>query len=321
MKSGLPWFDVSQIAIGTHLGDMTTDDSSLYQKSIEFALKNGINFIDTALNYRGMRSERDIGIVLSKLIHAEKRIKREEVIISTKAGIIPGDIDLHMRPESYLKEKLLNKGIIQEQDLQIIDQHKHVLTPSYYEFAIKQSLKHMNLDTIDIHYIHNPEISRKVLGEEKFYKDLEKLFRFYEDQVERGTIQFYGMAVWSAFTENPNDAGYISLEKVIETANNVAGSSHHFRFIQTPFNFYNQKALTDQKQQVQGKWLSLFQAAEELGVYVTTSAPLDCGRLKDETEQNADQLIRFVMNTPGILSTMVGMRKVETVVANLKLLV
>ncbi|MCM3731928.1 aldo/keto reductase [Fictibacillus nanhaiensis] len=199
MKSGLPWFDVSQIAIGTHLGDMTTDDSSLYQKSIEFALKNGINFIDTALNYRGMRSERDIGIVLSKLIHAEKRIKREEVIISTKAGIIPGDIDLQIRPESYLKEKLLNKGILQEEDLQIINQHKHVLTPSYYEFAIKQSLKHMNLDTIDIHYIHNPEISRKVLGEEKFYKDLEKLFRFYEDQVERGTIQFYGLSLLLQF--------------------------------------------------------------------------------------------------------------------------
>jgi predicted aldo/keto reductase-like oxidoreductase len=104
---------------------------------------------------------------------------------------------------------------------------------------------------------------------------------------------------------------------VIETAKNVAGSSHHFRFIQTPFNFYNQKALTDQKQQVQGKWLSLFQAAEELDVYVTTSAPLDCGRLKKE--QNLNERIRFVQDTPSILSTMIGMRTLETVKRNLSL--
>jgi aryl-alcohol dehydrogenase-like predicted oxidoreductase len=312
-----PWFHVSRMAMGTHLGDMNKADSTLYQESIEFALSNGINFIDTALNYRGMRSERDIGAVLSKLIKNEKKIRREEIVISTKAGIIPGDIDLQLRPENYLKEKLIATGILQEKDLHIIDNHKHVLKPSYYEFAIEQSLNHLNLETIDIHYIHNPEISKHVLGEEDFYKDLERLFRFYEDQVERGTIRFYGMAVWTAFTEDPVAPGYISLEKVMHTAQKVAGSSHNFRFIQTPFNFYNQKACTDQNQQVQGKWRTLFQAAEELDVYVTTSAPLDCGRLRGNQDQNADQLIRFVLNTPEILSTMIGMRRIETVKSNI----
>ncbi|WP_171978811.1 hypothetical protein [Fictibacillus arsenicus] len=51
---------------------------------------------------------------------------------------------------------------------------------------------------------------------------------------------------------------------------------------------------------------------------MTTSAPLDCGRLRENQEQNADQLIRFVLDTPGILSTMIGMRKVGTVKSNLK---
>lgn len=295
---------------------MNEDDSALYQESIEFALCNGINFIDTALNYRGMRSERDIGAVLSKLFK-EDRIHREDIAVSTKAGIIPGDIDLHLRPEKYLEEKLITPGILQEKDLQIIESHKHVLKPSYYDFAIEQSLKHMNLNTIDIHFIHNPEISKHVLGEENFYKELESLFKFYEDQVERGIIRFFGMAVWTAFTDHPGAQGYLSLEKVINTAKKVAGSSHHFRFIQTPFNFYNQKALIDQNQQVQGKWRTLFQAAEELDVYVTTSAPLDCGRLCGNQEQNAEQLIRFVLDTPEILSTMIGMRRLETVKRNI----
>lgn len=295
MKRSTPWFDVSRIAVGTHLGEMNEADSALYQESIEFALCNGINFIDTALNYRGMRSERDVGVVLSKLFK-EDRMNRDDIVISTKAGIIPGDIDLQLRPENYLKEKLIAPGILQEKDLQIIDNHKHVLKPSYYEFAIEQSLNHLNLDTIDIHYIHNPEISKHVLGEENFYKELERLFRFYEDQVQQGTIRFYGMAVWTAFTENPSALGYISLERVMDTAKKVAGSSHHFRFIQTPFNFYNQKVLTDQNQQVQGKWRTLFQAADELEVYVTTSAPLDCGRLKNE--QNLNERIRLFWILP-----------------------
>jgi aryl-alcohol dehydrogenase-like predicted oxidoreductase len=316
LKRSTPWFDVSPIAIGTHLGDMNETDSALYQESIEFALCNGINFIDTALNYRGMRSERDIGAVLSKLFK-EDRINRDNIVVSTKAGIIPGDIDLQLRPENYLKEKLIDPGILQEKDLQIIDNHKHVLKPSYYEFAIEQSLKHMNLNTIDIHYIHNPEISNRVLGEENFYKELERLFKFYEDRVERGTIRFYGMAVWTAFTDHPGAPGYLSLEKVMDTAKKVAGSSHHFRFIQTPFNFYNKKALTDQNQLVCGQWRTLFQAAEELDVYVTTSAPLDCGRLRGTQEQNAEQLIRFVLDTPEILSTMIGMRRLETVKRNI----
>jgi aryl-alcohol dehydrogenase-like predicted oxidoreductase len=316
LKRTTPWFNVSRIALGTHLGKMNEADSALYQESIEFALCNGINFIDTALNYRGMRSERDVGVVLSKLFKKD-RINRDDIVVSTKAGIIPGDIDLQLRPENYLKEKLIAPGILQEKDLQIIDNHKHVLKPSYYEFAIEQSLKHLNLDTIDIHYIHNPEISKHVLGEENFYKELERLFRFYEDQVNRGTIRFYGMAVWTAFTEDPSALGYISLERVMDTAKKVAGSSHHFRFIQTPFNFYNQKALTDRNQQVQGKWRTLFQAAEELEVYVTTSAPLDCGRLKNE--QNLHERIRFVLDTPTILSTMIGMRRLETVKRNISL--
>jgi aryl-alcohol dehydrogenase-like predicted oxidoreductase len=317
LKRTTPWFDVSRIALGTHLGEMNEADSALYQESIEFALCNGINFIDTALNYRGMRSERDVGAVLSKLFKKD-RINRDDIVVSTKAGIIPGDIDLQLRPENYLKEKLLQTGILQETDLQIVDQHKHVLAPCYYEFAIEQSLKHLNMDTIDIHYIHNPEISMKVLGEERFYKHLEQLFSFYEDQVLAGKIRFYGMAAWTAFTVSPGDTGYISLEKVIETAKNTAGSSHHYRFIQTPFNLYNQIAATDQNQQVQGKWRTLFQAAEELEIYVTTSAPLDCGRLKNH--QNSKKLIRFVLDTPGVLSTMIGMRTIQTVKRNLALI-
>ena len=100
------WFYCSPIAIGTHLGDMTNDDSELYEKTIKYCLKNGVNFIDTALNYRGMKSEKDIGKVLESLI-TNKEIDRSEFVISTKAGLLPGDKDAGLVPGDYLKYVLL----------------------------------------------------------------------------------------------------------------------------------------------------------------------------------------------------------------------
>lgn len=116
-KRQTPWFATSPVAIGTHLGNRELSDSLLYRASIEHGLKNGINFVDTAINYRGMRSERDIGLILTKLIRIEKILTRDEVVISSKAGIIPGDVEAGLVPMDYLKHVLLDGGIITESDL------------------------------------------------------------------------------------------------------------------------------------------------------------------------------------------------------------
>ncbi|MCF6412039.1 hypothetical protein [Pseudalkalibacillus salsuginis] len=78
-----PWFQTSPIALGTHLGDMTDEVSNLYREAIEYCFLNGINFVDTALNYRGMRSERDVGFVLNKFIKDQGIIKREFQLMYT----------------------------------------------------------------------------------------------------------------------------------------------------------------------------------------------------------------------------------------------
>ena len=213
-RRDLSSFSVSPLAIGTHLGNMDDTDSQLYQASIEHGLINGINFIDTAINYRGMRSERDIGSVISRLID-RRTIKREEIVISTKAGIIPGDIDAELVPKDYLENMLLKPKIIHQSDLNIVDHHRHVLAPSYYQFAIEQSKKHLGLNTIDIHYIHNPEISMQVLGADEFYRQLRQLFFFYEEQVNKKNIRYYGFATLDGFCSDPDDNRYISLERVM----------------------------------------------------------------------------------------------------------
>lgn len=317
-KRETPWFDTSPIAIGTHLGERDLEDSLLYRDAIHTALSHGINFIDTAINYRGMRSERDIGIVLTTLIK-EERITRDQVIVSTKAGIIPGDVEAKLVPTDYLQKVLLEPGIIQESDLNIVEHQRHVLTPSYFEFAIEQSRKHLNLDTIDIHYLHNPSISQTVLGPDEFYKQLGPLFAFYEEQVEKGNIRHYGMATWDDLLVDPDHPEYISLEKVVQVAKSVAGDDHHFHFVQLPFNKRMNQAEMVKNQAVNGEWLTPLQAIEALNLYATISAPLAQATLFDES-QKASDFLQYVLDTPGVFAAMVGMKRAAHVQENIKFL-
>jgi len=313
-----PWFSFSPIAIGTHLGNMDDTDSILYQESIEYGLINGINFIDTAINYRGMKSERDVGIVLTKLIE-NNILQRNEIVISTKAGIIPGDIDAQLVPRDYLKKILLDGEIIKVSDLNIVENHRHVLAPSYYKFAIEQSKKHLRINTIDIHYIHNPEISMEVLGDSTFYKVLEPLFLFYEEQVSMGNICFYGFATWDGLLCNPGERGYISLERVINTLKKVVGEKHHFKFIQCPYNMSFNNAKTKKNQKVNQNYLSLLEAAKELDLTVVSSAPFNLGKLV-RNGGNPDNILSSNLNIKEIYSIMVGMKNVENVIKNIELI-
>ena len=83
--------NIPKIGLGTHLGSFSDENSKQYIDAIIFAVKNGITMIDTAINYRGMRSEKDVGNAVSTLI-SSGIIKREDILISSKAGLLFGDI-------------------------------------------------------------------------------------------------------------------------------------------------------------------------------------------------------------------------------------
>jgi diketogulonate reductase-like aldo/keto reductase len=59
---------MSSLGLGTYLGQ--TDDASdrHYCDAIQNALRSGINVLDTAINYRHQRSERNIGESLRDLV-------------------------------------------------------------------------------------------------------------------------------------------------------------------------------------------------------------------------------------------------------------
>ncbi|MFD3157719.1 aldo/keto reductase [Haloimpatiens sp. FM7330] len=311
-----PWFYSLPIAVGTYLGETNEKVSKLYKEAIEFALQNGMNFIDSAIVYRDMLSERDIGKVLKKLIN-KKIVKRSEIIISTKGGIIPGDYDLGLSYEQYLDE-LVKQNIIKVEEYEEVKRREHTLSNKFFQFCINKSRENLGIKTIDIHYIHNPEMSKVEMEESEFYKKIENLFNFYEDQVERGNIRFYGMATWFAFSKNPSDKMYISLEKIVDIAKIVAGTKNHFKFVQMPYNIKFNDAVSKKTQLVEGKLMNAVDAANELGIYVTNSASLAQSKEYDN-KLTPEDFLSYVINTKGIFCSMVGTKKVEHIKKNLSI--
>src|SRR5690349_11579450 len=70
---------VSSLGIGTYLGPADDRVDRAYTEALVAAANGGINFFDTAINYRGQRSERCIGAAL-------KQLQRDEIVVCTKAG-------------------------------------------------------------------------------------------------------------------------------------------------------------------------------------------------------------------------------------------
>lgn len=56
--------NLSKIGLGTYPGSFSDADSRQYIDAITYAVKSGMTAIDTAINYRGMRSEKDVGKAL-----------------------------------------------------------------------------------------------------------------------------------------------------------------------------------------------------------------------------------------------------------------
>ena len=109
MIKGYSHKPMGTVALGTHLGNFSKEDSLKYVEAIKYAVRNGIYSIDGAINYRGMCSERDEGVALAELMNYGI-ITREEVFISSKAGLLYGDF-INIASKIIGNERLMKKII------------------------------------------------------------------------------------------------------------------------------------------------------------------------------------------------------------------
>ncbi len=316
---------LSSIGIGTYLGDTTKEDDEDLENAIYKSVSTGaINILDTAINYRAMKSERSIGRGLSRLIH-DNIISRDQVFICTKNGYITNDGDYPaIDVMEYLQRMYISTGIIKAED---ISSGYNVLNPAYIERCIDKSLTNMHLSTIDLVYIHNAfESWYEDVSREEFIQMLAKVFEVYEKYRSNNKIRYYGMATWTCFRVAPDNKEYLSLEEIVKLAEKIGGNEHGFRFIQLPYNLAYSEALVLKNQTVGAeKDLNILEAAARLHIGIFTSIPLFQGRLLRARipdygglSDQVAKLIQIIRSSPSIIAPLIGQKKPEHVEQNLK---
>jgi aryl-alcohol dehydrogenase-like predicted oxidoreductase len=285
---------LSSLGIGTYLGNPDEATDVRYTNAVVRAVQLGINVIDTAANYRFQRSERSIGRALETLA-TEHGITRDEVVICTKGGYIPFDGAPPRNIREYVEETFVKPGIATFDDFV---GGSHCMTPAYLQSQLDQSLRNMDLECVDVYYIHNPESQLGFVSEREFYQRLKLAFERLEENRRQGKLAHYGVATWNGFRAAPDSGHHHSLARMIELAREVGGEAHGFHFIQLPFNVAMPEAT------------HVIDEAERFSVTVVASASLLQGRIPPQTA------IEFVRANPGIATALIGMSRVEHVEEN-----
>jgi aryl-alcohol dehydrogenase-like predicted oxidoreductase len=315
---------VSSIGIGTYLGQPDPRTDAAYTDALVTAAENGINFIDSAINYRFQRSERSIGAALQQL--AARGISREEVVVCTKGGYLTPDGAMPADPNQYFFSEYIQPGVFSAKD---IAAGSHCMTPRFLENQLGRSLVNFGVGCIDVYYLHNPETQLGEILRPEFLKRVREAFGFLESAVREGRIQYYGMATWNGFRQDARARDAMQLAEFVAIAKEIAGDRHAFRFVQLPFNLGMTEALTLGNQAVGGKQLTIMEAASELGVTLVASASLLQGQVTRNLpsfvahalglENDAERALQFVRSAPGITTALVGTSRAEHARANAKL--
>lgn len=199
---------VSKICLGTMtFGEQNTEADA--HEQLNYAIENGINFIDTAEMYSVPGRKETQGSTEKFIGSWLKNQKRENLVVATKiAGPNPG--------LSYIRDNMgfSNKAI---------------------DDAIEKSLKRLQTDYIDVYQLHWPDRSANFFGkrnyihnpndqwEDNFLQVIEKL----ESLVQEGKIRHYGVS---------NETSWGLMRQLNESSKN---NLTRCKTIQNPYSLLN----------------------------------------------------------------------------------
>ena len=143
---------------GNSYGHISEKNSS---KVLDFAIKNGINFIDTSNIYGQGLAEKRIGNFISK-----SNILRSKLFIATKCGM--------------LNNSSSSQNVI------------HDFSINNIKKSIKKSLIRLKIDCIDLIQLHSPSI--KIL---KNKKKINKILELFKKLKKMGILRNFGVSVKS----------------------------------------------------------------------------------------------------------------------------
>ena len=325
---------LSSLGMGTYRGAPNDATDARYEAAIIEAVRQGINVIDTASNYRNQRSERVVGRALRRLI-AMGEIYRSEVLIASKVGFVPMADQPPLDLEAWFRSHTIDRGLAEEGELNC---RCHCMAPRYIAATIAQSLENMGLQTIDLYYLHNPESQLHEVDRPTFLDRIRRSFMALEAAVDAGQIRVYGVATWAGLRAARRDRDYLSLAELVRCAEDVAGKGHHFKASQAPLSLHLPEVAVLHNQTVQGRVMTLLEAAEVLGLAVFTSESLHQGRLTRKLAERhalpadapgpavaasrvaSHAALQFARSPRGVTSALVGMSGVQHVRDNVQTL-
>jgi len=303
---------VSSIGLGTYLGDATDAVDEDYHDAIVSAIEGGVSVLDTAINYRCQRSERVVGRAI-----ADADVDRKAVLVASKCGFVPFDGERPAEPGAFVNEEYVADGPLDAKDLV---RGSHAMTPAFIHDQLDRSLDNLDLDVLDLYYLHNPEVQLAEHSREDVYDGIEEAFVALEERVATGDIRHYGIATWECFRVPRDHPKYLSLAEVVSRARAAAdragNAATSFRAVQLPFNVHMADAFTEKSQSSADGDVSVLELANDAGLDVFTSASIMQGDLADglpesvaaklEGDTAAQRAINFARSAPGVTSALVG---------------
>lgn len=270
-----------------------SEGNQTHESALRQYLDQGGNLIDTSANYGDGLSESLVGKVL-------KDYDRAKIIVVTKGGYIQGQNMILASHRSF--PEVVEYG----EDLW------HCIHPEFIETQIERSLRRMQIETVDVYLLHNPEyylndaakqspITQAILDE--FYRRIHQAFLFLESQVRAGKIRYYGISS-NNFGYHEKDRARTSVQKSLEQAESLS-SHHHLKVIQLPLNLYEAGAAVYPTHD--GKTVLNFCREKNIGVLV--NRPLNAFH-KNKLYRIADYV------RPG--ETKPGEKELESVLAELE---
>ena len=266
----------SRLGFGTYRVDTREPE---HRESLKYALREGVNLIDTSTKYMDGDSERLVGSVVRELSERGE-VARDEMIVISKIGYVQGQ-------NLQQAEAREQAGRPYPEMVKYGEGLWHCLHPEYLADQLTLSLDRLGLATLDVCLLHNPEYflseaARHAGGDlmqtrEAFYRRSEQAFRFFESQVAAGRIQYYGVSS-NTVTADPSNPEATSLSRLCEAAKTAAASQgmrhHHFVVLQCPMNLYEAGALLTPNTGVAQRETVLAVAQRE-GIAVLVNRPLN----------------------------------------------
>jgi aryl-alcohol dehydrogenase-like predicted oxidoreductase len=237
-----------------------------HREALRLALLSGVNLVDTSTNYGDGHSEMLVGKVLKEL-SASGELKREEVVVVTKAGYVQGQ---NLR-EALERRKL---GDPWREMTEYSRDCWHCISPEFLEDQLSASLGRLAMPRVDLFLLHNPEYfltdaehRNMPLAEARdtFYDRIGRALGQLEKEVAAGRIGAYGVSS-NTFVVPHEKAGAVDLLRILE----LAGPG--FAAIQLPMNPVELGA-REPIHTVDGR--SVLDVAREAGLAVLVNRPLN----------------------------------------------